>query len=145
MPTIIKLTPIETSPVELKFTTPSTLEVVIDSQSGKIVAGPDIHARGFTEDKSLFDDVKGDIEKALSKAVAGGFNGTHQLSQVVRKTIGSWVGEEHRRKPMIIPLIATSHGYFTSDCKETIQEQIKSLQERANSITRCANGLKKFL
>ncbi len=46
-----------------------------------------------------------DIEKALSKAVAGGFNGTHQLSQVVRKTIGSWVGEEHRRKPMIIPLV----------------------------------------
>jgi len=79
--------------------------VVIDSQSGKIVAGPDIHARGFTEDQSLFDDVKGDIEKALSKAVAGGFNGTHQLSQVVRKTIGSWVGEEHRRKPMIIPLV----------------------------------------
>ena len=62
--------------------------VAIDSQSGKIVAGPDIHARGFTEDKTLFDDVKGDIEKALSKAVAGGFNGTHQLSQVVRKTIG---------------------------------------------------------
>ena len=79
--------------------------VVIDSQNGKIVAGPDIHARGFTEDQSLFDDVKGDIEKALSKAVAGGFNGTHQLSQVVRKTIGSWVGEEHRRKPMIIPLV----------------------------------------
>lgn len=48
---------------------------------------------------------KRDIEKALSKAVAGGFNGTHQLSQVVRKTIGSWVGEEHRRKPMIIPLV----------------------------------------
>ena len=45
----------------------------------------------------------------------------------------------------IIPLIATSHGYFTSDCKEIIQEQIKSLQERANSIQRCAEGLKKFL
>ena len=79
--------------------------VAIDSQSGKIIAGPDIHSRGFTEDKSLFDDVKGDIEKALAKAVAGGFNGTHQLSQVVRRTIGSWVGEEHRRKPMIIPLV----------------------------------------
>jgi ribonuclease J len=23
----------------------------------------------------------------------------------VRRTIGSWVGEEHRRKPMIIPLV----------------------------------------
>jgi hypothetical protein len=45
----------------------------------------------------------------------------------------------------IIPLIATSHGYFTSDCKLTIQEQIKSLQERANSIQRCAEGLKKFI
>lgn len=79
--------------------------VAIDSQSGKIIAGPDIHARGFTEDQTLFDDVKGDIEKALAKAVAGGFNGTHQLSQVVRRTIGTWVGEEHRRKPMIIPLV----------------------------------------
>ena len=45
----------------------------------------------------------------------------------------------------IIPLIATSHGYFTTDCKETIIEQIKSLMERANSIERCAQGLKKFL
>ena len=45
----------------------------------------------------------------------------------------------------IIPLIATSHGYFTSDCKETIQTQIQSLYERANSIERCAEGLKKFL
>jgi len=45
----------------------------------------------------------------------------------------------------IIPLIATSHGYFTSDCTETIAEQIKSLQERANSIQRCAEGLKKFI
>jgi len=79
--------------------------VVIDSQSGKIVAGPDIHARGFTEDQAMFDDVKVQIEKALAKAVSGGINGTHQLSQVVRKTIGSWVGEEHRRKPMIVPVV----------------------------------------
>jgi ribonuclease J len=79
--------------------------VVIDSQSGKIVAGPDIHARGFTEDQAMFDDVKVHIEKALAKAVAGGINGTHQLTQVVRRTIGSWVGEEHRRKPMIVPVV----------------------------------------
>ncbi len=79
--------------------------VVIDSQSGKIVAGPDIHARGFTEDSAMFDEVKVHIEKALAKAVAGGINGTHQLTQVVRRTIGSWVGEEHRRKPMIVPVV----------------------------------------
>lgn len=79
--------------------------VVVDSQSGKIVAGPDIHARGFTEDQGLFDEVKGMIEKALATAVGNGINGTHQLSQVVRRTVGSWVGEEHRRKPMIVPVV----------------------------------------
>ncbi len=79
--------------------------VVIDSQSGKIVAGPDIHARGFNEDMALFDDVKLKIEKALAAAVVDGINGTHQLSQIVRKTVGGWVGGEHRRKPMIIPVV----------------------------------------
>lgn len=79
--------------------------VVIDSQNGRIVAGPDIHARGFAEDAGLFDEVKGRIERALEGAVAGGVNGTHQLSQVVRRTIGSWVGSEHRRRPMIVPVV----------------------------------------
>lgn len=79
--------------------------VVIDSQSGKIVAGPDIHARGFNEDIALFDDVKLKIEKALATAVIDGINGTHQLSQIVRKTVGGWVGGEHRRKPMIVPVV----------------------------------------
>ncbi len=79
--------------------------VVVDSQSGKIVAGPDIHARGFNEDAAMFDEVKTRIEKALATAVADGNNGTHQLSQIVRKTIGGWVGGEHRRKPMIVPVV----------------------------------------
>jgi ribonuclease J len=79
--------------------------VVIESRTGKIVAGPDIHARGFNEDEALFDEVKGQIEKALTAAVAEGVNGTHQLSQVVRRTIGGWVGQKHRRRPMIVPVV----------------------------------------
>ena len=79
--------------------------VVIESQSGKIIAGPDIHARGFAEDDALFDEVKLKIEKALARAVSEGINGTHQLSQIVRKTIGEWVGTTHRRRPMIVPVV----------------------------------------
>ena len=79
--------------------------VVIDSQTGKIVAGPDIHARGFAEDTALFDEVKSRIEKALAAAVTEGINGTQQLSQIMRKTVGSWVGGEHRRRPMIVPVV----------------------------------------
>jgi len=79
--------------------------VVIESQTGKIIAGPDIHARGFNEDVGLFDEVRGQIEIALKAAVTEGVNGTHQLSQVVRRTIGSWVGQKHRRRPMIVPVV----------------------------------------
>lgn len=79
--------------------------VVIDSQSGKVVAGPDIHARGFAEDLALFDEVKIKIEKALASAALDGINGTHQLSQIVRKIVGSWVGGQHRRRPMIVPVV----------------------------------------
>ena len=79
--------------------------VVIESQSGKIIAGPDIHARGFAEDEALFDEVKLKIEKALARAVSEGINGTHQLSQIVRKTIGEWVGTTHRRRPMIVTVV----------------------------------------
>jgi hypothetical protein len=43
------------------------------------------------------------------------------------------------------PLIATSKGYFLSENIETIESQIKSLRERANSIHSCADGLLKLL
>ena len=49
------------------------------------------------------------------------------------------------RSNSLLPLIANSNGYFTTDCKITIQEQIKSLNERANSIKNCSIGLEKFL
>jgi hypothetical protein len=45
----------------------------------------------------------------------------------------------------LIPLVANSNGYFTTDCKKTIEEQINSLNQRANSIKNCAIGLQKFL
>jgi ribonuclease J len=49
--------------------------------------------------------VKKEIEKALARAVADGIDGTHQLQQVVRRTIGNWVGQKHRRRPMIVPVV----------------------------------------
>lgn len=49
------------------------------------------------------------------------------------------------RSNAMIPLIATSSGYFVSNDKEEIEKQIKSLVERSNSIRQCADGLTKFL
>jgi ribonuclease J len=79
--------------------------VVVDAQTGKIVAGPDIHARGFVEDETLFDQVRDKIVLELQDAVSSGVTGSHQLSQVVRRVVGKWVGGQHRRRPMILPLV----------------------------------------
>jgi hypothetical protein len=45
----------------------------------------------------------------------------------------------------LLPLIATSKGYYVSYNKEEIRNQIESLTQRANSINGCAYGLQKFL
>ncbi|QKE85272.1 ribonuclease J [Arthrobacter sp. NEB 688] len=79
--------------------------VVVDSMSGKIVAGPEITARGFVEDDVVFDEIRPRIEKALAEATAQGVTDSHQLQQVVRRTIGPWVGRKIRRRPMIIPTV----------------------------------------
>ena len=49
------------------------------------------------------------------------------------------------RSNAIIPLIATSKGYFVSYDSEWIRSQVKSLQERARSILVCADGLERIL
>jgi len=79
--------------------------VVVDSGSGKVVAGPEIHARGFAEDEGVFDRIKPRIADALAEAASGGVGDTYELQQVVRRVVGRWVNESYRRRPMIIPLV----------------------------------------
>ena len=78
--------------------------VVVDSATGRIIR-PEVHARGFAEDDSVFDDVKPKIAAALTEAAQSGVRDTHALSQVVRRTIGRWVNQRLRRRPMIVPLV----------------------------------------
>src|SRR4051794_3246119 len=82
-----------------------SIVVVVDSATGKIVAGPDIHARGFAEDEAVFAKVKPRIADALASAAADGMGDTYQLQQVVRRVVGRWVNESYRRRPMILPLV----------------------------------------
>jgi hypothetical protein len=49
------------------------------------------------------------------------------------------------RTNSLLPLIATSKGYYCSYDKTEIQQQIQSLRERADAIYQSANGLNKFL
>ncbi len=79
--------------------------VVMDSATGKIAAGPEIQARGFAEDDEIFNQVRPKIEQALAEATGKGVTDSHQLEQVMRRAIGSWVGGKIRRRPMIIPVV----------------------------------------
>ena len=53
----------------------------------------------------MFEDVKPKIAAALAEAAQSGVRDTHALSQIVRRTIGRWVNQSLRRRPMIIPLV----------------------------------------
>jgi ribonuclease J len=79
--------------------------VVVEAQTGKVIVGPEIHAKGFAEDDRVFDGVKPKIEQALAEAAKNGVRDPHVLSQIVRRTVGRWVNTSYRRRPMIVPLV----------------------------------------
>jgi ribonuclease J len=79
--------------------------VVVNSQNGTVVSGPEIHARGFAEDDTAFDEIRAPIVEALTRAFAEGVDDTHQLQQTIRRVVGRWVSNTHRRRPMIIPVV----------------------------------------
>ncbi len=81
---------------------------VMDSVTGKLTAGPEIHARGFVEDDAVFDEVRPRIEAEIEKAIGSGVDDTYQLQQVIRRVVGKWVSDTHRRRPMIIPVVIES-------------------------------------
>ena len=79
--------------------------VVVDLVTGKVAGGPEIHARGFLEDDAVFDEIKQPIADAIDAAMREGVTDSHQLQQTIRRVIGRWVNNTHRRRPMIIPVV----------------------------------------
>lgn len=78
---------------------------VIDSATGKVIAGPQIHARGFAEDDAVFESIQPEVARALEDAATAGNTDTHQLQQIMRRVVGRWVSGRLRRRPMIIPVV----------------------------------------
>ncbi|MGR2753828.1 ribonuclease J [Agromyces arachidis] len=79
--------------------------IVVDANTGKVIVGPEIHARGFAEDDAVFEDVKPKIVAALADAAHHGVRDPRALQQTVRRTLGSWVNRRLRRRPMLVPLV----------------------------------------
>ena len=79
--------------------------IAVDLVAGKVVAGPEIHARGFSEDDDVFTAVLAELRQVVEAAVRNGIEDQYELAQLVRRTLGRWVSTALRRKPMIIPVV----------------------------------------
>jgi ribonuclease J len=79
--------------------------IVIDSVTGKVSAGPELLARGFSEDAAAFEGVLPLVEEALAVSGREGVSDRHELEQRVRRVIGKWLSDNYRRRPMIVPIV----------------------------------------
>jgi ribonuclease J len=82
-----------------------SIVAAVNLRESTLVAGPDLHARGFLEDPHLFDEVTESVRAALVSALNEGADDVHQLSQVARRTVGRWVAKAYRARPMIVPVV----------------------------------------
>lgn len=82
--------------------------VGVDKASGQIVAGPDIVSRGFVyvrEAEDLMGEARGKVQAALDKCEDNHNMEWSALKTAIRDSLGRFLFEKTRRRPMIIPII----------------------------------------
>ena len=81
--------------------------VVVDSvRPARSSAGPEIHARGFAEDDTdLRRDQAADHRRARQGRSPRASTTPTSSSRPIRRVVGRWVSNTHRRRPMIIPVV----------------------------------------
>ncbi|WP_140556433.1 ribonuclease J [Bifidobacterium sp. UTCIF-39] len=80
--------------------------VVVDTETSEVVNGPKIYLNAVAEDESEFRQVQSQIVQNLEDAMMQGTKSTHQLQQIMRRTLGNWVARKLHRRPMIVPVVA---------------------------------------
>ena len=81
------------------------LTVVVEPSTRTIVRPVHLSTRGFSDDPAAFDEVLALVEDKLKEELEDGEVDAHRLSQVIRRTVGKWVSDTYRRRPMIIPTV----------------------------------------
>ena len=81
--------------------------VTIDKENCHVVSGPDIVSRGFVyvrEAEGLMDEAKDKVQLALEKCEENGVSEWSAIKSTVRDSLGRFLYERTRRRPMILPI-----------------------------------------
>ncbi len=82
--------------------------ITMDKQKGCVVTGPDIVSRGFVyvrESEKLMDDAREKVKQTLEKFESNNVTEWSAIKSGVRDTLGKYLYEKTRRRPMILPII----------------------------------------
>ena len=82
-----------------------SITVAIDPETGRAVSTPEVSGRGFSDDPGALKDAAQLVDDALEALAAEGITDTHRIAQTIRRTVGRWVSEKYRRRPMIVPTV----------------------------------------
>ena len=82
--------------------------LTMDSNSGQVVAGPDVISRGFVyvkESETLMDDVKSVVRHEIKKCEEREIRDWATIKSTVRENLKDYIFMKTKRNPMIIPII----------------------------------------
>jgi ribonuclease J len=82
--------------------------VTLSKQNGAIVSGPDIISRGFVyvrESEGLLDEANRIVSSTLQRLMSEKVNEWASLKTSVKDSLGRFLYEQTRRRPMILPII----------------------------------------
>ncbi len=82
--------------------------VTIEKETCRVVSGPDIVSRGFVyvrEAEGLMDDARDKVQAALEKCEENGVSEWSAIKSAIRDSLGRFLYEKTRRRPMILPII----------------------------------------
>ena len=82
--------------------------VTIDKETCHVVSGPDIVSRGFVyvrEAEGLMEEARDKVQLALEKCEENGISEWSAIKSTVRDSLGRFLYERTRRRPMILPII----------------------------------------
>jgi ribonuclease J len=79
--------------------------IAVDLHAGKVVYGPELTARGFTDDPEALEPIRVELVQTIEKALVDGVRDGDALAHIIRRAVGRWVDRKYRRRPMLMPMV----------------------------------------